>query len=458
MAAANYTDFLQSKQLIVPNAGVTVAEEAINPHLFPFQKALVKWSLRKGRAAIFSTTGTGKTRMQLAWAEKAADRVLILAPLAVAKQTVREGEKMGILATYARSQEQAAARGITITNYEMLHCFDPEAFGAVVLDESGILKSYDGKTRTLLIETFRQTPMRLCCTATPAPNDISEIANHAEFLGVMSRQEMIAAFFINRSAGKDLQLKRHGREHFYRWLASWGMSLNKPGDLGYSDEGYNLPGLEIIPHFVETDFVPEGRLFAMDLKGVTERASVRRGTLQTRIDAAVEIMRQEPAEPWLCWYGLIDEGRWLSRCWGEDGVFVEGSLAPEEKEARLLAFVDGRARALISHPLIAGFGLNLQHCARMIFVGLGDSYEQYFQCIRRCWRFGQTRPVKVHIVLSEMERIIFENVLRKEREALAMSAELVRHVAQFERAELAPVREKSVYRAEREMILPRWLS
>lgn len=456
---ANYAEFLATKRLVAPSCGREVSEDEINPALFPFQRALVRWAVRKGRCAIFAGTGLGKTRMQLEWARLVGERTLILAPLTVAGQTVREGEQIGIAVTYARSQEQASD-GITITNYEMLDRFDPAAFGAVVLDESSILKSFSGVTKNALIEAFRSTPYRLCCTATPAPNDIAEIANHSEFLSVMTSQEMIANWFINRSAGKDLQLKRHGRESFFRWLASWAISLNRPSDLGFSDAGYDLPPFTVEPIFVDTDYVPEGRLFALGLNGVTERAQVRRDTLEARVEIAINLIADEwPEVPWIVWYGLLDEGRAVASRLHESGsVLIEGSLPSEQKEIRLASFLNGERRILVTHASIGGFGLNLQHCARMVFVGLGDSFEQYYQCIRRCWRFGQRQPVTAYVVLSEPERVIWENVRRKEAEAARMSEEMLHHVAEFERAEIDAAEAFDDYQPSREMSLPAWLS
>lgn len=454
--STDYAAFLESKRLVVPAAGIDVPPERLNSHLFPFQAAIVHWALRKGRAACFAGTGLGKTRIQLAWGEHAADRVLVLAPLAVAQQTVREGERIGIPVVYARRQDQAPERGLTITNYELLKNFNHGLFGAVVLDESGILKAYDGKTRTALIEAFRRTPMRFCCTATPAPNDISELTNHSEFLGAMTRQEMIAAFFINRSAGKDLQLKRHGREAFYRWLASWGMSLEHPADLGFDQPGYDLPPLSVTPVFVEVDYQPTNRLFAERLEGVTERAHVRRATITDRVQVASEIVNGEPDEPWLIWGGLNDETEAITRAI-PGAVEVTGSDRIETKIERLLSFVDGRVRVLVTKPLLAGHGLNLQHCARMLFLGLNDSFEGYYQAVRRCWRFGQHREVKVWVVLSEPERVIWENVRQKEQQAAEMRRELIRHVADWERAELSDRREERRYRAEQPLRLPRFL-
>lgn len=451
---AEYQAFLESKRLMVPAAGREVAEEEVNPALFPFQRQLVCWAVRKGRAALFCTTGMGKTRMQLEWARLIGERTLILAPLAVARQTVREGEAIGIPVTYARSQEQAT-QGITITNYEMLGHFDPLAFCAVVLDESGILKSFDGKTKAALIAAFARTPYRLCATATPAPNDIVEIANHAEFLGVVTRQEMLASFFVNRDDGWGL--KGHAREPFYRWLASWGMSLNKPSDIGFNDAGYDLPPLSILPSFVATDAAPANRLFFDRLQGVTERASVRKATIRDRVDAVHDLLQAEPDERWIFWCGLNLEADLLSSEIGTAAVNVEGSQSPEVKAAGIEAFLDGSKRYLVTKPSVAGFGLNLQCCARMAFVGLSDSYEQYFQAIRRCWRFGQTREVKAWIVLTEPERVIFENVQAKEREAMALSAELVKNAAEFEREELGQATVRQPYVAAREMRLPEWI-
>lgn len=429
----NYDTFLASKRLVVPSSGIDVAD--LHPALFPFQRDMTRWALRKGRAAIFADTGLGKTLMQLAWAQHAGKRVLILAPLGVARQTVREGERWGIEVRYCRSGKDARD-GITITNYEMLQHFDPAEFDAVVLDESSILKNFEGKTRSALIAAFRDTPMRLCCTATPAPNDIAELANHAEFLGVLTRAEMLASFFVHDDEG--WRLKGHAREPFYRWLASWGMSLKRPSDLGYSDLGYDLPDLRIQPEIVDTEYTPPGQLFATTLKGVGDRAAVRKATMGDRVERAAALIAAEPDEPWIAWCGLNDEGRTLAELI-PGAVLVEGQQSPEEKADALERFAAGEIRVLVTKPSIAGFGLNFQHCARMVFVGLGDSYETYYQSIRRCYRFGQTRDVRAYIVLTEPEEAIYANVLRKEREAESTAAELLRHVAAFEREEIGKV-------------------
>jgi DNA modification methylase len=280
---------------------------------------------------------------------------------------------------------------------------------------------------------FADTPYRLACTATPAPNDVAEFANHAEFLGIMSRVEMLASFFVHDDKG--WRLKGHAREPFYRWMASWGMSVRKPSDIGYDDDGFDLPDLHIAQSVVSTSWAPEGRLFAAGLAGVTERASVRKDTIEDRAIEVARLVNDEPDQQWIVWVGLNDEQDAVAAKI-PDAVVVQGADSPDDKADRLLAFQDGRFRVLVTKPSIAGFGLNFQHCARMAFCGVGDSYEQYYQAIRRCWRFGQTRPVDVHVVVTEPEQHIYANVLRKEREAADASESMVKHVAQYEREEL----------------------
>ena len=437
-----YEEFVASKRIAVPSVGIDVDPVAMNGALFPHQRDLARWAMRKGRAAIFADTGLGKTLMQLEWAQhmsQVSERdVLILAPLGVARQTVEIGDEFGYDLSYQRSQ-QTIDRRVTITNYEMLDHFDPSRFGAVVLDESSILKSFDGKTRTALIQAFRETPYRLCCTATPAPNDVSELANHAEFLGVMSREDMLATFFVHDSstgASGGWRLKGHAEEQFYRWLASWSMSIRTPSDLGYPDDGYDLPPLSIDFHFVDDEYVPDGQLFAIGLSGIQERTAVRKATIDSRCQAAADLIAAEPSEPWLVWCGLNDEGERLATLI-PDAIMIQGSDSPDTKADAARAFIHGSARVLISKPSIFGFGMNFQHCARQVFVGLSDSYEQYYQAIRRCYRFGQTRPVNVHVILAHVEDVIAQNILRKEEQAATVAKELVKHVAEFERAELA---------------------
>ncbi len=431
--ASDYETFLAGKQFVAPTLGQPIDAGAIHPSLFGFQRAVTTWAIRKGRAALFLDTGLGKTRCQIEYARLIGERALILAPLGVARQTVREAAAIGVEVTYARHQRDASD-GLTITNYEMLEHFDPAAFGTVVLDESSLLKSLDGKTRTKLIELFADTPYRLCCTATPAPNDITEIANHAEFLGVMRRVDMLAAFFIHDDEG--WRLKGHAESAFYRWLASWAMAVRFPSDIGYPDDGYILPPLSIEPVWVDADYVPDGQLFFTALKGIGHRAAIRKGTLAERVQAAADLVNGTPDEPWLLWCGLNAESSALAAAI-PGAVEIVGSESADSKAAKIEGFADGRIRVVVSKAGITGFGVNWQHCAHMVFVGLGDSWEQYYQCIRRCYRFGQGRPVHAYIVLSQIEDAIYANVMRKEQEARAMSQKLIEHVMEYERLEIA---------------------
>jgi len=440
-----YAAFLDAKRLTVESHGPTVDPGDVHPMLFPFQRDLLRWAVRKGRAELFADTGLGKTFMQIEWARLIGERTLIVAPLSVARQTVREAAKLGVDVTYTRGG--AELDGISITNYEMVEHFDPGLYGAVVLDESSILKALDGKTRRRLTEMFADTPYRLACTATPAPNDISEIGNHAEFLGVMAQHEMLSAFFVHGSMGegeKDgWRLKGHAEDAFYRWLASWGMAVRRPSDLGYDDDGFALPPLTIRPEFVEHDYVPEGQLFFGGLKGITDRSAVRRQTTGSRVSRAAELVNAS-SDQWIVWHGLNAEGDALLAVI-PDAVLVEGSQSPEAKAKALEAFQDGAFRVLITKPSIAGFGMNFQNAHRMAFVGLSDSWESYYQSIRRCWRFGQTNEVEAVVVLSDAEAAIYENVMGKEREALRMQERLIEHVAAFEREELDEEQDSFVY-------------
>ena len=451
---SDYADFLSSKQRTFAGDGIDVPADALNSALFPFQRDLVRWALRKGRAAIFAGTGLGKTAMQLEWARHIPGPVLVLAPLVVAQQTITEAAKFGIEAEYRRVESEPLPQ-ITVTNYEMLAHFDPSRYFGVVLDEASILKNYAGETKKQLVEAFADTPYRLCCTATPAPNDSAEFANQAEFLGILTRREMLATFYTHDDEG--WRLKGHAREAFYRWLASWGMSLNSPADLGYDDTSYRLPPLTILPQIVPTAYVPDGQMFATGLHGVSDRAAVRKGTLEQRVAAAVALVAKEPERQWIAWCGLNPESTALAKAI-PDSIEITGSMAPDEKTERLLTFLRGDTRVLVTKPRIAGFGVNIQCATRQVFVGMGDSFEQYYQCIRRSWRFGQMQPVRVHLVLSDLEEPIYHNVMRKEREAMDAQAELVRNAAEYERREISDGRERVEYAPEVEMQIPAWLA
>lgn len=420
----SYAEFLRAKTRVVGDLGESCKPDDVHPMLHDWQREIVAWAVRRGRAALFEDCGLGKTLQQVEWARLSADAALVIAPLAVTEQTVREAAKVGVPARYVRDDAEVDGPGLWITNYEMAPHLDATRFGAVVLDESSILKNVDGKTRAALTAQFSVVPRRLACTATPAPNDVAELTNHAEFLGVATRAETLASYFIHDSDG--WRLKGHASDAMWRWVASWAVAMRFPSDLGYSDDGYRLPGLSVVPHMVEVPtLVPEGQLFATDLGGVGGRAQVRRHSLSARVDRAVGLTRD--GNQWIAWCGLNAESDAISAA-VPDSVNVEGSWSPEDKSRALLDFADGRIRVLVTKPSIAGFGMNFQNCARMVFVGLSDSYESYYQAIRRCYRFGQTREVEAHIVLSELEAGIASNVARKEREVAAGMTSLVRHV------------------------------
>lgn len=370
--------------------------------------------------------------MQLAWANNVPGRVLILAPLCVAEQTVGEGEKLGIDVVYAKAQPDAAGARIVITNYERLDGFHCDQFDAVVLDESSILKAFDGKTRKKLIETFKHTPYRLCCTATPSPNDIAELANHAEFLGLMTRAEFLATWFVHDDQG--WRMKGHARQPFYRWLASWAVALRTPSDIGYSDDGFVLPPLTITDHVVDGGD-SGGVLFPeLGLKGLTGRLRARRATVEDRCHVVADLA--QGTDQWLIWAGLNAESDLLAKLI-PGAVNVQGKDSYETKRRSVLGFIDGSVRVLLTKAKIAGFGMNFQNCHHMAFVGIGDSYEQYYQMMRRCWRFGQKHPVDAHIVVSDAERAVVANVRRKQVEADEMSRQIIAHMMDFEREELA---------------------
>lgn len=419
----SYAAFLESKRAAAPAIGVELDRTTVHESLYDWQTEIVEWAARVGRAAIWADTGLGKTRMQLEWARTVAGdgTVLVVAPLAVCEQTVREAHAIGIDAAYARDGE-GLGPGVWVTNYEMVERFDPAMLDAVVLDEASILKQSAGKTRTLLIEHFRLVPYKLACTATPAPNDPEELTNQAEFLGVMSRVNMLAAYFVHDQDG--WRPKGHARGPMFEWMATWALAIRRPSDMGYPDDDYVLPGLEIESHLLPVEIKQEGQLFATDLGGVGGRAEVRRSTLTARCETVAELVAAEPGEPWVLWCGLNDEADMLANLI-PDAVNVKGAMTPEEKARELLAFADGDTRVLITKPSMAAFGLNWQHCARMAFVGMSDSYEAYYQAIRRCFRYGQQRVVEAHVVLSELEGQIAQNIARKEREATAITAELV---------------------------------
>lgn len=427
----NYDDFIRSKSETVPPTGF--APTSINPSLFDFQRAIVDWACRRGRAAIFADTGLGKTAMQLEWAHQVHMHtglpVLILSPLCVASQTVREGSRMGIDVRYTRDPS-GVGDGITITNYEMLDRFDVSIFAGVVLDESSILKSHDSKTRAKIIDAFRNTPYRLSCTATPSPNDHMELGNQSAFLGVMSAPEMLATFFTHdMDTTSSWRLKGHGKTRFWEWMASWAICIRTPSDLGFDGSRFILPGIETTEHVVESDDPLPGELFAGVAQTLSERRGAKRQSLSARVQVAADLANSHN-RPCIVWCHLNDESAALADAI-HDSVEVTGSMTVAEKESAIMDFTDGRKRVIVTKPSIAGFGMNWQHCADMIFAGVDDSFESFYQAVRRCYRFGQTNVVQVHVVSASSEGAVLVNLRRKQDQALEMAGNMVAHMREL---------------------------
>jgi DNA modification methylase len=413
----DYEAFLRRKVTTVKDSGFHVQESRLNEALFPFQKAIVTWSLKIGRSAMFEDCGLGKTLQQLEWAHcvvrHTGGKVLILAPLSVSQQTIREGRKFGIEVNYSNRQENVKA-GITVTNYESLKSFDASEFAGVVLDESSILKNYTGKTKTALVEAFAHCQYKLCCSATPAPNDYMEIGNQSEFLGIMDSNEMLSRWFINDSMNfGNYRLKGHAVDSFWKWVASWAACVSKPSDLGFSDDGFILHPLNIQSIVVPVDYAERQieTLLPMEPLTATTLHKEMRLTSPTRSDS-VAAMVNASTEPWLVWCNTNYEADDLAKRI-PDAVEVRGSEKLEAKESKIESFALGRARVLISKPSICGLGMNFQHCRNVAFVGLSYSYEDLYQAIRRSYRFGQTQAVNVYIVTAETEGSIVATIQKK---------------------------------------------
>ena len=419
--------------------------------LFDFQQAIVAWACRRGRAAIFADTGLGKTAMQTEWARQVNEHtggdVLIAAPLCVAQQTVEEAAKFGIHVRYCRDQKDAKP-GITITNYEMLERFNPADFAGVVLDESSILKAHDSKTRAKIVEMFRDTPYRLSCTATPSPNDHMELGNQAEFLGVMTATEMLAMFFIHDGGDtSQWRLKGHGKTRFWEWMSTWAVCIRNPADLGFDGSRYILPGLKMHEHIIESPEALPGQLFSGIAQTLTERRDAKRGSLQERVKVAADLVNSHD-RPAIVWCHLNDESKALADGI-PDAVEVTGSMTLDQKEAAIMAFTHGQKRVIVTKPSIAGFGMNWQHCADVVFAGLDDSYESFYQAVRRCYRFGQLKVVNVHLVSAESEGAVKANLERKQEQADTMADSMVAHMRELTKQTIkGSTVEKSEYRRE----------
>ena len=448
-----YLEFLEQKDFVTESSGFDIDKTELNPMLYDFQKDIVRWALKKGKADIFADCGLGKTLMQLSWAyqihKHTGGMVLILAPLAVAEQTRREAEKFGYTAKVVGRQEDCV-KGINITNYEKLDRFIANRFSGVVLDESSILKSYSGKVRTAIIQNFQNVPYKLACTATPAPNDYMEIGNHSEFCGVMTRAEMLSMFFVHDGGQTSKwRLKGHAEDVFWQWLATFSVFVDNPRNIGYEMEGYDLPGLDI------TEIVVDGARPLEEPLTLSERRQARKDSLELRCQRAAELVNASD-EQWLVWCDLNGESSRLHELI-TDSIEVKGSDKPEHKSGAMIGFSEGKVKALVTKPSIAGFGMNWQNCHNMIFTGLSDSYEQYYQAVRRCWRFGQERQVNVYIIISAKEGCVKRNIERKQADFLKMQKEMTELTKEITKRELkSTCRISTPYEPEIKMALPEW--
>jgi superfamily II DNA or RNA helicase len=455
----DYETFLASKVCVDPLTGIDKLPN-LSPALFEFQSDITKWALRRGRAALFAGTGLGKTLMEISWAraihQSTGGDILILTPLAVAQQFVREGDKFDISVNQCKTQAEVAP-GITVTNYEKLDHFNLDHFVGVILDESSILKAYDGKTRTRLIAACQSIPYRLAATATPAPNDFMELGNHAEFLGVMSYTDMLSTFFVHDGGEtQKWRLKGHAEDAFWKWMCSWAVTLQHPRDLGYDNAEFDLPELHKHQHIVDVDYGNSGdMLFPIEARTMQERLSARRSSINERVAMAATITPSD--KPFVWWCHLNNESDALARAI-PDAVEVRGSDSEDQKERKLIDFSEGRIRVLVTKPKICGFGMNWQHCADTGFVGLSDSFEQVYQAIRRFWRFGQQNEVNVHFIAAETEGAVVANIRRKEADADRMLRSMVVHMADLASDNIRGlVRDVPTYAPEMAMSLPKWM-
>jgi len=458
----DYTEFLKTKQIKSTNHGFEIDKSKIHPMLFDFQKDLVLWAIKKGKVAMFAATGLGKTFIQLEWArlvqKKISGIILIIAPLAVAKQTIKEAGKINVNDLKFCRNNTDLQQGINITNYEMIHAFDFDKINGIALDESSILKSFAGVYRNELINKTRNIKYKLACTATPAPNDYMELGNHSEFLGELKRREMLATFFINDcKQTQKWRLKGHSINDFWKWISSWAAVINHPRDLDYDQDGYDLPPLRIHEHIVKSKKKIDSFLFKKQAETLSERRSARKITFKERISKAEEIVNRNPDEKFLIWCDLNIESETLAKKI-KNSVEVKGTQDIEIKEDRLLGFAENKYQTLVTKPKIAGFGLNFQKCHNVIFCGLSDSFEQYYQAVRRCWRFGQKNQVNVHIIISDIELNVINNIKNKEIKTKKMQDQIIGYVKSHVRYNVkGNSKSTKVLDCGEIMIVPEWL-
>jgi len=458
-APVTYDELLSRKAVKAPKVGMAEPPE-LGSHLFPHQRDTVDFLLKAGRGAAFLDTGMGKTACELEYGRVVVEEtnrpVLMLAPLAVGKQHQREAYRFGVDSRVIRDPSEMDGARIYITNYERIHLFDRSQFAGLILDESSIVKSFTGKTSRALIEFGDDMRWKLAATATPAPNDHMELGQHSRFVGAMDSSEMLARWFIaDQTEMGRYRLKRHGIKPFWSWVASWARCVGKPSDLGYSDDGFDLPDLEIIKHIVETDMTQgaDGMLFRIPDTSATSIHKEKRITSAARAEKIASLVNAEPDEAWMIWVETDYDADSIMACL-PGAVEVRGTMTPDMKEERLDAFTRGEIRILVSKPSIAGFGLNWQHCARTAFVGLSFSYEMFYQAIRRFWRFGQKRPVMCHIALAETETAIWNTIQRKKADHEKMKIEMFEAM----RREVITKTVKQAYEPRMVASLPAWLN
>jgi len=455
-----YDKFIEKKQTESINSGFDPDESFYPLGIKDHQSVSVTWACKRGRAALFFDTGLGKTLAQLAWAEqvymKTDKPVLILAPLAVSHQTVREGDKFGIKVHIVADQTEIKGAGIFITNYEKLSHFDCDTFSGVVLDESSILKGMQGKIRKYITESFKKTPYKLSCTATPSPNDYMELGTQSEFLGVMSQVEMLAMFFIHDGSDTSKwRLKGHGKSKFWEWLSTWAIFLSNPADLGFDGDEYDLPPIHYHSYVIET--VAEGSLFVEPAQGLLERNQARKSSIDDRVKKAAEIVNGLD-ENAVVWCHLNDESQKLKESIN-GAVEVKGSDKDNHKTESMIGFADNQIKCLVTKPKISGFGMNWQSTRHCVFVGLSDSWEAFYQAIRRQWRFGQSRDVHVHIVSADTEGAVVENIRRKDLQHKEMSKAMMGYMRELtQKSVLGAKIEKTDYYPSVEMRIPEWMN
>ena len=457
-----YDEFLKTKERRAKACGFEVDKDSITPMAFDYQKDIIAWACKKGKCAILTGCGTGKTVMLLEWSravhEHTGKPVLIISPLSVVHQTVREAAKFGICNVNVCRDGSDVQNGVNITNYEMMEHFNGSVFAGVVLDESSILKSFTGKYKTLLTDMFFDTPYRLLCTATIAPNDYTEIGTSCEFLGIMSRSEMLATYFTHDGGETSKwRLKKAGVNKFWEWFATWAIYFNSPKDLDYNGEGYDLPPLNIHKVILNSE-VREGELLVTLASTLDERREARKDSMDDRTDSASALANTCAYEQWLLWCDYNDESDMLRRK-TLNSVEVKGSDSPDFKAQASLDFADGKIHALVSKASIFGFGSNFQSCHNMVFCGLSDSYERFYQAVRRCWRFGQTRPVNVYIILSERELNVLDNITRKQKQMDEMQRQMTALMKEVTLAEIKhTTRVTTEYKPMESMVMPAWIA